>query len=160
MPAMRPPHDRGFTLVEILIVVIILGILSAIVLPQFSRADDDARRTVFIRNLKHFQQGISLHHAETDTPLTDGSSGQCPVGLKPFVRVDSFERPTPLGGLWDVEANDSGIILAVGVHFDGTGMTRSDAYMQPVDAQLDDGNLATGNFRKLADGRFYWVLEE
>jgi len=34
---------RGFTLVEILIVVIILGILAAIVIPQFSNASNDAR---------------------------------------------------------------------------------------------------------------------
>ena len=34
---------RGFTLVEILIVVIILGILAAIVIPQFANASSDAR---------------------------------------------------------------------------------------------------------------------
>src|SRR5689334_18593447 len=34
---------RGFTLVEILIVVIILGILAAIVIPQFTNASNDAR---------------------------------------------------------------------------------------------------------------------
>jgi len=38
-------NSRGFTLVEILIVVIILGILAAIVIPQFSSASNDARRS-------------------------------------------------------------------------------------------------------------------
>jgi general secretion pathway protein G len=35
---------KGFTLVEILIVVIILGILAAIVIPQFSNASTEARK--------------------------------------------------------------------------------------------------------------------
>ena len=34
---------KGFTLVEILIVVVILGILAAIVIPQFSEASTEAR---------------------------------------------------------------------------------------------------------------------
>ena len=34
---------RAFTLVELLIVVIILGILAAIVVPQFSQASSDAQ---------------------------------------------------------------------------------------------------------------------
>ena len=35
--------ERGFTLVEILIVVVILGILASIVIPQFSSASHQAR---------------------------------------------------------------------------------------------------------------------
>ena len=38
MTAMRNTARKGFTLVEILIVVIILGILAAIVIPQFTSA--------------------------------------------------------------------------------------------------------------------------
>ena len=40
---MNRRNTRGFTLVEILIVVIILGILAAIVIPQFTNASQDAR---------------------------------------------------------------------------------------------------------------------
>ena len=39
MSAYRNRNNKGFTLVEILIVVIILGILAAIVIPQFTNAN-------------------------------------------------------------------------------------------------------------------------
>ena len=45
MPHTSLRKPRGFTLVEILIVVIILGILAAIVIPQFTNASTDARKT-------------------------------------------------------------------------------------------------------------------
>jgi len=44
MQAMRTSVAKGFTLVEILIVVVILGILAAIVVPQFTNAANDARQ--------------------------------------------------------------------------------------------------------------------
>lgn len=53
-------HVRGFTLVEILIVVIILGILAAIVIPQFSNASSDARNNSVSSTLQTLRSQIEL----------------------------------------------------------------------------------------------------
>ena len=45
-------RKSGFTLVEILIVVIILGILAAIVIPQFTNASQDARNSSLLSQLQ------------------------------------------------------------------------------------------------------------
>ena len=42
---MKSKPGRGFTLIEILIVVVILGVLSSIVIPQFTNATQDAERS-------------------------------------------------------------------------------------------------------------------
>ena len=44
-------RKTGFTLVEILIVVIILGILAAIVIPQFTNASQDAIESALLSQL-------------------------------------------------------------------------------------------------------------
>jgi general secretion pathway protein G len=58
----------GFTLVELLIVVIILGILAAVVIPQFSDASTDARASSLTTNLQTMRGQIELYklqHAGT-----------------------------------------------------------------------------------------------
>jgi general secretion pathway protein G len=55
---------RGFTLVEILIVVIILGILAAIVIPQFANASSDARTTNLKTSLSNVRNQIEVFKAQ------------------------------------------------------------------------------------------------
>ncbi|OHB53944.1 MAG: hypothetical protein A2Y07_09600 [Planctomycetes bacterium GWF2_50_10] len=51
---------RGFTLVEILIVVVILGILAAIVIPQFTEASSEAKVSSLVSNLQTVRSQIEL----------------------------------------------------------------------------------------------------
>ena len=51
---------RAFTLVEILIVVVILGILAAIIIPQFADASSDARTTNLRTTLANVRNQIEI----------------------------------------------------------------------------------------------------
>src|SRR5438045_2522947 len=53
-------RKSGFTLVEILIVVIILGILAAIVIPQFTNASQDARKNSLTSQLQTVRSQLEL----------------------------------------------------------------------------------------------------
>src|SRR5258706_7165682 len=66
-------HTRktGFTLVEILIVVIILGILPAIVIPQFTNASQDARERALLSQLQTLRSQIELYKLQHFDKLAD-----------------------------------------------------------------------------------------
>ncbi len=55
---------NGFTLVEILIVVIILSILAAIVIPQFSGASEEAKLASLVSDLQTIRSQIQLYKAQ------------------------------------------------------------------------------------------------
>jgi general secretion pathway protein G len=59
----------GFTLVEILIVVVILGILAAIVIPQFTEASTEAKFSSLCTDLQTLRSQIELYKVQhNDTP--------------------------------------------------------------------------------------------
>ena len=55
---------KGFTLVELLIVVIILAILAAIIVPQFSASTNDAKAAALQSNLANMRSAIEFYFQE------------------------------------------------------------------------------------------------
>jgi general secretion pathway protein G len=56
----RQTKRSGFTLIEILIVVIILGILAAIVIPQFTNASKEAKQSSLVTMVQSLRSQIAL----------------------------------------------------------------------------------------------------
>lgn len=68
--------QKGFTLVELLIVVIILAILAAIVVPQFASSTDDAKVSSLDSTLAAMRGAISLYKQQhTGFPTASASTG-------------------------------------------------------------------------------------
>jgi general secretion pathway protein G len=66
---------RGFTLVEILIVVVILGILAAIVIPQFTQASTEAKTSSLASDLQSLRSQIQLYKVQHND-VAPGNGGQ------------------------------------------------------------------------------------
>ena len=66
---------KGFTLVEIMIVVAIIGLLAAIAIPNFVKARETAQKNACIGNLKQIEGAVQVwaidaNKTGTDTPST------------------------------------------------------------------------------------------
>jgi len=71
MHANRTIMAKGFTLVEILIVVVILGILAAIVVPQFTNAANDARDGNIATQVSTIESQLELWAAQNNGSYPD-----------------------------------------------------------------------------------------
>jgi general secretion pathway protein G len=92
-------RKSGFTLVEILIVVIILGILAAIVIPQFTNASQDARKNSLTSQLQTMRSQIELYklqHLDSNpTGLnTAGSIASATAWAEMLVKTNADQTTT------------------------------------------------------------------
>jgi prepilin-type N-terminal cleavage/methylation domain-containing protein len=83
---MKKNRNKGFTLVEIMIVVLIIGILMAIAVPNFIQARSTSRKNSCIANLKQIDSAKEQFAMETklDTGATVLSTDLAPTYIKSF----------------------------------------------------------------------------
>lgn len=65
-------NQRGFTLIEVMVVVVILGILAGIVVPKLLDRPEDARRTKAVLQIKGIEEALALYKLDNGSfPTTD-----------------------------------------------------------------------------------------
>ncbi|WP_131108553.1 type II secretion system major pseudopilin GspG [Pseudomonas sp. Sample_10] len=84
----RSPLQRGFTLIEIMVVVVIIGILGAIVVPQFMSRPDQAKVTAAKVDIQAIATALEMY------------------------RLDNFNYPSTQQGLEALSRRPSGLPAA------------------------------------------------
>ena len=86
---LRERRHRGFTIIEIMVVVVIIGMLATLVIPRVIGRGDDAKRTAAQVQIKEVEQALDLYH------LDNGSYPTQDQGLDALVSKPSLP-PEPM----------------------------------------------------------------
>ncbi len=148
------PRSKGFTLVEIMIVVVIIGLLAAMAIPAFGRVRQAAQNSRFVSDLRTFTQAFETYATVNGAWPNNAGSGAVPSGMSNDFNESNWKGRNSVGGRWNWDRNINGVSAGIST----TNVTVSDEQMAAVDAVIDDGNLTTGLFQKFS-GRFTYILE-
>lgn len=96
----RNSGKRGFTLVEIMIVVAIVGLLAVIAVPSYVRARDNAQVSACLNNLRQIGDAKDIFAIEnsrqTGDPVVNGD-------INPYLKQPMEAIKEPAGGDYTLE---------------------------------------------------------
>jgi type II secretory pathway pseudopilin PulG len=151
--------------VELIAVIVVLAILSAVAVPRYVDYRERAQASVVARDFRVFQYGILNFRRAHGVYPTDVGPWGSPPGLTSFVDPEVWSRPPAIGGAYDYEGWLSQGGLNYGIHvsirqWEGRNYLANHlAVMQRVDGMVDDGNLATGRLHNVT-GLYLWTIDQ
>ncbi len=146
---------RGFTLIEIMIVLIIIGLLASMAMAAVNQAREIAQNNRLVNDFRHISHAFQRFSLETGQFPEDAASGVIPVDMTEYLRSMAFTGTTFIGGSWDWDKDTFGITA-------GVSLVQSNAnvgQMGDVDGMLDDGDLTAGLFQRLGANRYTLIIE-
>lgn len=144
-------HSKGFTVIELLVIIGILAVLATIILVNLNNSAQKAKDKTIIANLSSMRTQAALYTGPVGTPMTNFSTAKLVTGTNLFdgpttnnsliTMINGMPNSTPyyygwngvlpsLGGLWFVSASTSLGASCV----DSSGLSRSVAGTPPTSA--------------------------
>jgi prepilin-type N-terminal cleavage/methylation domain-containing protein len=148
---------RAFTLVEILIVVVILGILASIVVPQFASATQQSRIGAASASLRGFERGFIMFYADNLSWPQDRGPGTFPPEMEGYLREADWQTPPPLGEDWDWNIGGAWVATGPNISMRSTTLDFVPDW-ETLDGIMDDGDTGTGIVQRATVGGNHLLL--
>ena len=147
-PARRPnvsarpgiSRRKAFTLVEIMVVVVVIGLLAAIAMAAFQRVREVSNASRYANDFRQFESAFQRYATEFGQWPPNALPGLVPAGMSGYLPA-SFTNTSPMGGNYQWTGPSCYILLR--------NSNATDAVMRRVDATLDNGDLNSGAFLKV-----------
>ena len=175
-------NSRGFTIVELLIVIVVIAILAGISIATYSGIQERAHSTAIINGIKSTEKALRLYGTQKgiNSWWIDNSSDLAGVGNS---RIESIiatqpefkaylQQVQPVRGVNSNEwfYDNDGDVMATGctTASNGVGLYIYDlaansssinpSILQKVDDTMDDGNLNCGKLRSYGNNGLRYIL--
>lgn len=151
----------GFTLIEMMIVVSVLGVLAAMVVPRYRNIRDTAEANAAATSMVAIAKAATHYHATHGEWPKDKNRRVLPTELLSYLPENEFEHG-PIGGVWDYEdwrgynqtAGGDKIGIAISI------VEGNPEMYEAIDRIIDDGNLDTGVVRECETSpRLVYILK-
>lgn len=153
---MAPYARTGFSKIEGVLLAGAIGGLALIAMPRFASAGVDTRVEDCAQQITRITRAFEGYRSSNGYWPPDTVVGQAPPEMRSVFKGDNpFRGMTPIGGQFDYDLPEDAGPICIVIRGGGVVEPPSIEDALALDAQIDDGDLMTGNFRAVTGGFAY-----